>query len=147
MFWPDLKPNQDNPEFAAFIPGLPPSLNTLRTIRNRHPILTAKGRKYKATAHNWITYYLDKHIPHLTSEDPLRLDFIFYFKNIENKGWKTGRASRFKKKDTSNLIKLVEDVLMNCLEIDDCQIVKSSQRKLQSSMDGVLICLSKTTME
>lgn len=83
----------------------------------------------------------------IITSTPLRIDSLFYLPYVENKGWKSGKTSRFKKRDISNLLKLLHDCLATVLEIDDSQFVYTTEGKAQGeNFDGVLLCVSKTTL-
>lgn len=148
IHWPDLGIN-DKLVFAAFIPEIPPSLNKLRLVARNRIITSAEGRAYRRRCYDWLNFFFKDSLQ-ISSDDPLRLDFLFYLPRVENKGW-PGKAKRFKKKDVSNLVKLIEDTLILCLnkqglDIDDAQCVKHTQEKTASNFSGVLLCLSKTTL-
>jgi len=96
----------------------PPSTNRLY-IRTRHgTILSKEARKFKADAliqlmKEWM--FSSK----LEKDRAYRLTLRFYFPKIETSGWPKRAKNRFVKRDVSNLIKVLEDVIAQATGVDD----------------------------
>ena len=104
---------------TATIDTFPPSANKMY-IRTRHgPVLSSEARKFKSKAsiqllQQWA--FSPKPDPHVA----YKLELAFFFPLLENKGWLTGKAkTRFKRKDVTNYIKVLEDIIAKATGVDD----------------------------
>ena len=105
------------------LPYLPPSLNhayiTIKLPKGSKRTLTPEGRKFKkeATAHLSKEYgfLLKGYVPN----HPYTVLFRFTMPDLCNKTWPEKAEARYKKADTTNRFKLVEDVLADVLAVDD----------------------------
>ena len=97
----------------------PPSANKMY-IRTRHgPVLSGEARKFKSKAsiqlmQQWA--FSPKPCMHVA----YKLELAFLFPQLENKGWASGKAkTRFKRKDVTNYIKVLEDIIAKATGVDD----------------------------
>jgi hypothetical protein len=106
-------------------PELPPSVNNLYFSRGGRRILGGPGRKFKQafvtqrgglTARELMAFRPD-------NEQPYALEMHFYLRpeQLYNKGYGKSKATKspFKKLDTSNLVKLLEDSIAELLGLRD----------------------------
>ena len=130
-----------NAFFCGFIDKLPPSSNHIKAVYRGRLTTTNKAKEYKIYAFEQLKEFEP---PEFGRNDPLRLRLTFRFKNLVNKTWPNGKAKyRYRKRDVSNLVKLLEDVVSTYLEIDDSQILEIVARKVQSDEEGVVIWVEK----
>lgn len=113
--------------FRADIPLFPPSINRLYIWSGRRRILSDAGRRFKAEFYQLLKAFDP---PTYTADDGLCLRLWFFFP-VVNAGWKTGKAGKYKRRDVSNLIKVVEDVVAAYLEIDDKQFLHLDVWKIE----------------
>jgi Holliday junction resolvase RusA-like endonuclease len=134
-------------EFEVFIPFLPPSVNRAYTFAHNRKILTGTARTFKIKCFEAL-----KHggLPSINPDKALRLDLQFYVKNLENKGWPDKAKHRFKKRDVSNWIKLLEDVISKYVEVDDSSFVDVLARKRDANCnpkgEGVWITIKTLSL-
>lgn len=106
--------------------NLPPSSNQLYRSFRGGLILSSSGKKYRTQVHMELLaklrpeHSMDKNCWH-------SLEFVFLFPAIYTKT--AGAKSRFIRVDTSNRIKLLEDVLCEIFGVDDSCFLQSSQSK------------------
>lgn len=106
-------------KLVATLFEFPPSANRLY-IRTRRvgTILSKEARKFKADALIQLTKeWLFSAKP--GRDEAYRLTLQFYFPKIETSGWPKKAKSRFVKRDVSNLIKVLEDVIAQATGVDD----------------------------
>ena len=104
--------------FSATLTEFPPSANRLYVRTRRGTILSKEARKFKADA----TIQLMKKWmfgPKAEKDRAYRLTLLFYFPKVETAGWPKKAKNRFVKKDVSNLIKVLEDVIAQAVGVDD----------------------------
>lgn len=123
----------------GYINALPPSVN--RMYRNG-----AFGRKVPTKELQiFKSQSKMKLMKQWLAEEPLKdnvpytVSLTFYIPDMENKGWPKSAKSRFKKKDVSNLIKAVEDVVADACGVDDKNFVEMTVTKVAGVEPGVLI--------
>lgn len=123
--------------FLAYSDELPPSANKLKAIVNGHMVLTAKARHYK------IKLFEDlKRVPSpkFDRNEALAITITFEMPDLETQGFSTGKAKyRFKKRDVSNMVPLLENVVCTYLEIDDSQFLDENIRKRKGEQAGIWI--------
>lgn len=134
------------PIFKAFLDRLPPSTNKLKTpARGKggkmRLILTRAAREYRTYCYEQLK---EVDPPEIDPYDTLSITFTFYLPKLENKGWKEGKTKyRYKRRDVSNFIKLIEDVICLYLGIDDSQFLRISAEKRHSTIEGVELCVHR----
>lgn len=117
---------------------LPPSVNRMFTVRNGRKVLSTEARRYKNKVKLELTKQLLTYKP-LGHNTPIDLYIDFVFHDMHNKGFPKTAKTKFKKKDVSNKIKILEDVLCEVLDIDDSQVVRLEVHKWQGKKDKVLL--------
>lgn len=122
--------NLSDKAFKARIELLPPSVNRMYVYTTRGPRPSGEMKKFKAKAASQIAKQVLFDRPPLSSEKPYRLVIDFYLPALYNSGWPKKAKTRFKRRDVSNLIKVVEDVVSACLGIDDSCFTEVHVRKL-----------------
>lgn len=128
-------------EFRAEIDRLPPSSNKIKTPVKSRMILTTAARRYRSYCYEELKRFDP---PVFRRYDALRLKVVFRMPNLENKGWQQGKTKyRYKRRDTTNMIKLLEDVVALYLEIDDSQFLIVEAEKQQANREGVQICVTR----
>lgn len=110
--------------FYFVLPGLPPSGNKTYTVFRGRKILSAAGRAWLQMAQAHLTKHYAQEIlltPFLQPHVPYLLWLQFGTPELENAGFPTKAANRFKKFDASNGVKLVEDLIAKVSGVDDAQ--------------------------
>lgn len=105
------------------LPMLPVSTNhaygTVKLPRGTKRFLTKEGKKFKneATAHLTKTYAFV--LQGMTPNRPYSLFYRFTITDLLHVTWPEGAATRYKRFDTTNHFKLLEDVLSEVTAVDD----------------------------
>jgi len=114
---------------------IPPSLNALYVYTGHGAVYTTAGKKYIATTKSELI----KQIPFkglvFNVNTPHRLTLTFYF-DVLTKGFPKTAEFRFRKKDVSNYIKLLEDIVSDCLGLNDMCFTEHTVRKRDSATHG-----------
>lgn len=110
---------------ALYHPGLPPSANNAYVnIPRGGRRLSKEGEKYKNETVAYFARTYREGLKTFRKDVPYLVVMLFYFDQIENEGWATGKAkNRYKRFDATNRPKLLEDVLKAAAGIDDSQHV------------------------
>ena len=116
--------------FTAELTLLPPSVNNMYIYTARGPRPSSKMKQFKAKASMEIAQQLSFDGSPLNGDKPHRLSIYYYLPALFNKGWPTKAKTRFKRRDVSNLVKVLEDVLADCLGIDDSCFTEEFIKKL-----------------
>jgi Holliday junction resolvase RusA-like endonuclease len=93
-------------------------------------------KKFKAKASAELAKQILWDDPPLDQNTPYALRLEFYLPSLFNKGWPKKAKTKYKRKDVSNLIKIVEDLLSWCLGIDDSCFLEVSVQKLDGPTFG-----------
>ncbi len=131
---------------SGFISILPPSVNDMYVYTTRGPRPSAKMKKFKAAASMEMLKGLDFNAEPLEKDIPYSLQLFFYMPSLTNKGWPGKAKTRFKRRDVTNLVKVLEDLVCEVHGIDDCQFVEVSLRKLHGpeyGKVGVRYCIAR----
>jgi Holliday junction resolvase RusA-like endonuclease len=103
---------------------MPPTVNKLYFTMRGARVLSAEGRRAKTQIQAQVTAAAAAN-KSLEKERPLTLKIDLFFARLENKGWCKGKAkSRYKRIDTTNRAKLIEDAIAKALGIDDSLFFK-----------------------
>lgn len=113
-------------ELKAVISSIPPSTNKLyrpitmkkggRTFTKE--VLSTEAKAYITSASLELgKQWMFSPKPKLNV--PYELTLVFYLKKIEHKGWPAKTATRFVKRDVTNLIKVLEDIVSRASGVDD----------------------------
>jgi Holliday junction resolvase RusA-like endonuclease len=105
-------------EVKATLDFFPPSVNKLYVTVFKTKKLSAAGRKFKVAAQESLLKQWLFSEP-LGEDTPKELTLKFFFPELVNTGWPKSAKRRYKKKDASNYIKLIEDVVAKCVGADD----------------------------
>jgi hypothetical protein len=127
---------------AGGIDLLPPSVNKL-WIKNGFGdrVLSAAGRKWKALAQSQLSKQWMFEQP-CDPTKPHFLHAIMWFPKVENSGWPKKAKNRFKKQDSTNYIKLFEDVTALCAGLDDsCTFPVHIERRHDPEFPRMLVIL------
>lgn len=116
------------------IPYLPPSSNhAYANMRGGGRTLSAEGRAWKRDTAAYLAQNYGLKLPKFSTELPYVVVVTFHLQVFnETFGAKNGAKSRYKKRDTQNLWKLLADVLVPFLGIDDSQFTSEVLRKKNS---------------
>lgn len=111
--------------------GLPPSVNNLYhdqvfRLPGKGPkrlmvkrVLTDEGKLFKKET---LAYLVKRYQPQLRMFKK-NVSYCFYYRfitpDLENKGWPKRAENRYKRFDASNLVKVLEDVVVEACGIDD----------------------------
>jgi hypothetical protein len=123
------------------LPWLPPSSN--HAYMNNGfggRTLSTEGKKFKreTTAHFAQRY--PREMRFFKANLPYLLVMRFFFEDLENKGFATGKTeTRYKKFDGGNRTKLLEDALKDAGGIDDSQTLTSIWSKERGSPERTVL--------
>ena len=120
--------------FEAELTILPPSVNRMYVYTTRGPRPSSDMKKFKAKASAQLAKQIPFGAKPLSQNTPYALRLEFHLPALLNKGWPKKAKTKYKRKDVSNLIKVVEDLLSWCLGIDDSCFLEVSVQK----MDGLV---------
>ena len=132
---------------TAVLTMLPPSANKMYVNTSRGPRVSAAAKKFKHAAKvellkQWAF------APKFDPDKPHRLTLVFYLEALYNKSWPKQAQRRYKRKDASNLIKVLEDVIAQAIGIDDSSTIELRVRKNEDpESPRVEICLEEITDE
>lgn len=129
-------------EFHASIDRLPPSSNKLRSVYRGRLVTTAEARKFR---HDCFEQLKEFDPPKFDRDHALKLEITFCMPDLENSGWPGKSKHRYKKRDVSNLLKLVEDVVCIYLGIDDSQFLSLTAKKKSAPKPETKICVRSLT--
>jgi Holliday junction resolvase RusA-like endonuclease len=119
------------------VPSIPPSSNNAyATIRGTNKrVLTPEGKAYKIETTTHLVRKYPKEMMAFKKNVPYLLLVRFWIDGILNKGYPKTAESRYKKLDTGNRLKLLEDSLKDACALDDSQNVTLVLQKVQPA-DG-----------
>lgn len=123
------------------IPYLPPSSNhAYANMRGGGRTLSAEGRAWKRDTAAYLAQNYGLKLPKFSTELPYVVVVTFHLQVFnETFGAKNGAKSRYKKRDTQNLWKLLADVLVPFLGIDDSQFTSEVLRKRNSVKEHTIV--------
>lgn len=102
------------------VPWLPPSANTAYfNLPQGGRTLTKKGKKFKKETGVHLIRNYSEQLMMFEKNKPYCIAMRFFFPNLQNKTWPEKASTRYKKIDTSNRVKLLEDVLADVADTDD----------------------------
>ena len=116
--------------FEAEISLLPPSVNKMYIYTARGPRPSSEMKLFKTKAALEISRQIRFDIAPPDENKAYHLRIDFFLPSLFNKGWPKKAKTRFKRRDVSNLIKVVEDLVAQGLGIDDSCFTEVSVRKL-----------------
>lgn len=107
-----------------FFEGHPPSINAAYFTKGHLRILSKEGKAYKVGVKNAIAMRYAATLPRLTTEEVLTVVYVFEYANADSllcKGYPKKAEKKYKKVDASNMVKLLEDSLVEAMGYDDSQ--------------------------
>ena len=110
--------------FSASISLLPPSVNKMYVYTTRGPRPSAAMRKFRSKAAMELLSQVPFDMDPLNPNKPHKLTIEFYLPVLVNKGWPKKAKTRFRRRDVSNLVKVVEDLVSQALGIDDSCFIR-----------------------
>ena len=118
--------------FKGYVSRLPPSTNRMYVHTRRGPVQSKEAKQYKARTKLELAEQIK-----LTYTGPkdgvaYKLTMVFHLPVLENKGWPGKAKSRYKRRDVSNMIKVIEDVLSDSLGVDDSNFLRVDVEKVQA---------------
>jgi Holliday junction resolvase RusA-like endonuclease len=124
------------------VPYLPPSTNNAyANIPGGHGRrLTDIGRSFLLRTKTLLVQKFPAEMRIFKPNKPYVLAFRFFFEVTENKGFATGKAaSRYKRLDVDNRIKLFADALKDAGGIDDSQFLGLYAEKQQGTPERTIV--------
>lgn len=102
------------------LPYMPPSSNNAYTnLRGGGRVLSEKGKSFKLSSTAYILAHHSNELMKMDRTKKYKVSFVFYFEQLETKGWPKTAKDRYKPLDLSNRVKLVEDALKDATGVDD----------------------------
>jgi Holliday junction resolvase RusA-like endonuclease len=112
------------------LPSLPPSSNhAYFNLRTGGRSLSDVGRAYKRDVTTRLQREYRKEMMFFQKNAPYLLLVRFFFETLTNKGYPEKTATRYKRLDGSNRLKLLEDALKDAAGIDDSQFLQTFWEK------------------
>ena len=145
-----MQPKQDtrrgNPVFQARLTILPPSANKMY-VKTRNGVVQSKEMKvFLAQASVELLRQLPLSFLKPNQNRPHRLVLDLYLPELYNRGFPNGTPNRFKKRDASNLVKVVEDLTARSLGIDDScfvSVIVNKHHGPEHQFEGLTILLEE----
>jgi hypothetical protein len=104
------------------LPWLPPSANhAYFNLPRGGRALTAKGKKFKAESAAYLVRNYHMSLIMFEKNKPYGVAIGLFSPDLENATWPEKAATRYKRFDAGNRLKLIEDVLADVSGIDDSQ--------------------------
>lgn len=121
--------------------GVPPTANNAyenvpkKRLRNGQMVgggrkLTEEGRAYLTTTKTTLVQRFTQEMRFFTPNTPYLMVVRIFFEAVENKGYPKIVSTRYKKADTTNRIKLLEDALKDAGGFDDSQTLTTVCQKV-----------------
>jgi hypothetical protein len=122
------------------IPWLPPSANNAYfTLPKGIRVLTPKAKKFKAESATHLIRTYSKELMMFEQNKPYGVAITFTLPTMLNATWPDKAATRYKKIDTTNRVKLVEDVLAEVTNVDDSHYLISLLNKEHGPKEKITI--------
>lgn len=121
--------------FSAELTKLPPSANKMYIYTKHGPVASKAAKAFKNAARVELARQLFSKGFTVESNMPYRLELDFYLPKLQNKGWPKSKT-RYVRKDVSNLIKVTEDLVADCLGIDDSCFIEVLAGKFDGNVHG-----------
>jgi Holliday junction resolvase RusA-like endonuclease len=96
-------------------------------------VLTDEGKKFKLETASHLARQHQGSMLYLHKDTPYGIFTVFFFDEIENKGWPKKAATRYKRLDADNRQKLLQDAVATAAGFDDCQFIVTGQKKERGS--------------
>jgi hypothetical protein len=114
------------------LPWVPPTSNHAYTNGGfGGRVLAKEGRAFLAKTKAHLAQHYPKELRLFQPNKPYAVLLLFYFKDVETKGYAKGKAgARYKVFDGGNRTKLLEDALKDAGGVDDSQTMISMWQKV-----------------
>jgi Holliday junction resolvase RusA-like endonuclease len=140
-----------------YLPFLPPSMNHMYDNIPRRKVgnkfigggrrLTNSGKKFKNDVKQVVLKHHATQTGELNPSDGIGIYAAFGFPNLFNKGYPEKTDARYKKLDVSNRRKALDDGLAEVINIDDSQIVYTTDNKYLSEIEETHIWIWNEDVE
>lgn len=118
------------------LPYLPISSNdAYMTIKKRgHTlrVLTKEGRKFQKEAKAHLSTTFPMELARLIPNCPYAMYMRLHMPDLENKTWPEVAKNRYKTRDATNRVKLMEDVIAEVSAVDDSNYMMTIPHKVSS---------------
>lgn len=126
----------------ATFAGLPLSMNNAYfNLPRGGRTLTAKGKGYKTEISTHLIRNFQEALKQVQKNVAYGLAIDLTFTDMQNATWPEKAATRYKKLDVSNRVKLLEDALVDALGIDDSQFLTVLARKRQGTIEQTRVLI------
>lgn len=120
--------------------GLPPTTNhAYVTVKKRVGkkiasirTLSSAGRKYKKEVLAYLAKTYVRELAQVKSNEPYGVFFMFHLGTLENKTWPDKAATRYRRTDADNRVKLLADTLVDAMGLDDSHLLFNLCGKTQA---------------
>lgn len=117
-------------QFSIELKEFPPSINKLYfSLPHGGKAMTKEGVRFQHLVVSQISKAWGPELAKFDNTKPYAVSVTVFFPEIFNKGWPDKASQRFKKRDATNLIKLLEDTLAKAIGVDDANFVRFSITK------------------
>lgn len=128
----------------VFTLPLPPSSNKLYRSFRGMAKKTAEARRYEVAARAaLLQQVLTASVPALRKDHGYRRHFCYHLSRVQCKGWPEETDTRWVKIDSSNRVKLLEDILADVLGIDDSAFLEAGDRKVEDPNEHVVVTITR----
>ena len=128
----------------------PPSANKLYSVNQfGREFLTKAGRAYRNSVREALRGQWALTSFQLRLDDAYDIDFWFFLPDVFNATWgeKKGAERRFKTRDVTNLVKVLEDVLKELLGVDDANACEVHLHKRPSETTEIRVIVRRLDEE
>ena len=136
---------------SIYLPYMPPSMNAAYENIPRRRVgkkvmgggrrLTEAGKLFKIKVSQHVVKHLSYATKQIKPNSAIGLYVAFGLPGMFNKGYPEKTDARYKKVDSSNRVKILEDALTECINFDDSQIVFSIVTKYPSKEEETRLWL------
>lgn len=116
-------------DFRLTIHEFPPSVNHLYFSMHGKKAMSTEGRGFQRRLLFQITQEQGSQLAEFDANEPYSVELTIYFPEIFNKSWPEKAQQRYKKRDATNLIKLLEDTLAKAIGVDDANFLRFTVEK------------------
>ena len=115
--------------FRAVLTRLPPSINDAYVKRRFGMVPSDAMKAFLAFASAELLRQVRDDMPVFDRTKPHRLQLEMFLPELYNSSWPKKSGNRFKRRDASNLVKIVEDLIAKAVGIDDSCFITSNVTK------------------
>ncbi|MBP72882.1 MAG: hypothetical protein CMA70_04780 [Euryarchaeota archaeon] len=135
--------------YRATLSCFPPSANRMYIYTRRGPVASKEMRRFKNQAKVQLAQQSLTSQASVVNNVPYRLVIEVYLPTLYNKHWPKTKT-KYKRRDVSNLIKVTEDLVAECLGVDDSCFLEVTAKKLHGpdyDFEGIKVRLEDFTDE